>query len=255
MDRELDAALDAAREAGALALRYFTGRFDVALKPDQTPVTQADREAEQAIVARLRASFPDVGFLGEEYGAQGGQGRRWIVDPIDGTANFVRGIPYWATLLALEEDGEVTLGVVHAPATGDLLWARRGRGAFANGRPLRVSTVDRLADAMLVHSSLNYMKKLGDRPWRGFLRLVDATSRQRGFGDYFGYTFVLRGQAELMIEGDLKPWDLAPLKLLFEEAGGRLTDFAGTPTIYSGTVVASNGRLHDAALAVLNGEG
>jgi histidinol-phosphatase len=254
VDRALNAALDAAREAGALALRYFTGRFEVTVKPDHTPVTQADREAEVAIVSRLRAAFPDVGFLGEEFGAQGVQARRWIVDPIDGTKNFVRGIPYWATLIALEEDGEITLGVVHAPATGDLLWARRGQGAFANGRPLHVSAVDRLADATMIHSGLNYMKAEGGRVWPGFIRLVDATQRQRGFGDYFGYTFVLRGQAELMIECDLKPWDLAPLKVLLEEAGGRLTDFEGKPTIYSGTALASNGELHAAALAVLNGK-
>jgi histidinol-phosphatase len=251
-DRALEAALDAARAAGAIALRYFRGDVPVTLKADQTPVTQADREAEAAIVERLRAAFPDVGVLGEEYGAQGSQGRRWIIDPIDGTANFVRGIPYWATLLALEEEGEVTVGVVHAPATGDLLWARRGAGAFANGAPLRVSPVDRLAEATLVHAGLAYMKQL--RPagyWEGFLRLVDRTGRQRGFGDYFGYTFVLRGQAELMIECDVKPWDLAPFMVLFAEAGGRLTDFEGRPTIYSGTVLASNGRLHAEALAVL----
>ena len=254
VDRELEAALDAARAAGALALRYFTGRFEVSVKADRTLVTQADREAEQAIVARLGAAFPDVGFLGEEFGAQGPQERRWIVDPIDGTKNFVRGLPYWATLIALEEAGEVTLGVVHAPATGDLLWARRGQGAFVNGTPLRVSAIDRLAEATLVHSGLTYLRTL--RPasyWDGFLRLVDATDRQRGFGDYLGYTIVLRGQAELMLEADLKPWDLAPFMVLFAEAGGRLTDFEGRPTIYTGTVVASNARLHDAALALLNG--
>ncbi len=217
-------------------------------------MTQADRETEQAIVERLRAAFPDIGVLGEEYGAQGAQWRRWIIDPIDGTKNFIRGIPYWATLIALEEDGEVTLGVVHAPATGDLLWARRGAGAFANGRPLRVSTIDRLADATLLHSSLNYVRRLGPpRYWDGFLGLVDRTDRQRGFGDYFAYTFVLRGQAELLLEADLAPWDLAPFKVLFEEAGGRLTDFEGRPTIYSGTVLASNGRVHAEALAVLSG--
>ena len=224
------------------------------LKADQTPVTQADREAEQAIVARLSAAFPDVGFLGEEFGAQGAQGRRWIVDPIDGTKNFIRGIPYWATLIGLEEDGEVTLGVVHAPATGETLWAQRGRGAFANGEPLRVSGVDRLGEATLLHSSLNYVRRLPPgRYWDGFLRLVDLTDRQRGFGDYFAYTFVLRGQAELMLEADLQPWDLAPFAVLFEEAGGRLTDFEGRPTIYSGTVLASNGRLHAEALAALRG--
>jgi len=245
-------AFEAAKAAGAVALRYFQGSVQVTLKADQSPVTQADREAEQAIVERLRAAFPDVGVLGEEYGAHGGQTRRWIVDPLDGTKNFVRGIPYWATLIALEEDGEVTLGVVHAPATGDLLWARRGAGAFANGRPLRVSGIDRLEHATLLHSSLRYMRPPG-RHWEGFLDLVDRTERTRAFGDYFGYTFVLRGQAELMLEADLKPWDLAPFKILFEEAGGRLTDFEGRPTIYSGSALASNGRLHAEALAVLNG--
>ena len=144
--------------------------------------------------------------------------------------------------------------MVYAPATGDLLWAQRGRGAFGNDAPLRVSSIDRLAGATLIHSSLNYVKALRPgRSWDGFLRLVDHTERQRGFGDYFGYTFVLRGQAELMVEADLKPWDLAPLKILFEEAGGRFSDFEGRPTIYSGTALASNGLVHDEALAVLRG--
>jgi histidinol-phosphatase len=253
-DRALEAALDAARAAGALALRYFRSDVRVMRKADQTPVTQADQEAEAAIVERLRPAFPDVGFLGEEFGAQGSQSRRWIVDPIDGTKNFVRGIPYWATLIALEEEGEVTLGVVHSPATGELYWARRGQGAWLDGAALRVSRVDRLADAMLVHSSLNLLRPLDDgRCWEGFVRLVERTDRQRGFGDYFGYTFVLRGQAEVMLEADVKPWDIAPFKVLFEEAGGRFTDFAGKPTIYSGTALASNGGLHAEALAVLNG--
>jgi histidinol-phosphatase len=248
-DALLEAALDAVRAAGALALRHFSTGVEVALKADQTPVTRADREAEEAIVARLRSAFPDIGFLGEEYGEQGRQGRRWIIDPIDGTKNFVRGIPYWATLLALEEEGDVTLGVVHAPALGDLLWAGRGRGAFDGGRPLRVSGVDRLRAAKLVHAGLGYLR--AGPYWEGFLRLVDGTERQRGFGDYFGYIFVLRGQAELMVEADLKPWDLAPFKVLFAEAGGRFTDLDGTPTIYSGTALASNGRVHAEALALL----
>jgi histidinol-phosphatase len=251
--RALEAALDAARAAGSVALRHFRRELSVTIKADRTPVTQADREAEAAIVARLRAAFPDVGFLGEEFGAQGGQARRWIVDPIDGTKNFLRGIPYWATLLALEEEGEITLGVVHAPATGELFWAQRGRGAWVDGVPLRVSQVPRLADAMLVHSSLNLLRPRAGGPyWDGFVRLVDRTDRQRGFGDYFAYTFVLRGQAELMLEADIKPWDVAPFKVLFEEAGGRFTDFAGRPTVHSGTALASNGLLHDEAVALLN---
>ena len=154
-DRVLAAALEAARTAGGIALRYFRGDVRVMRKADRTPVTQADHEAEVAIVDRLRREFPDIGFLGEEFGAQGGQSRRWIIDPIDGTKNFVRGIPYWATLLALEEDGEITLGIVHSPATGELFWARRGQGAWADDAPLRVSPVDDLGEAMLVHTSLN----------------------------------------------------------------------------------------------------
>ena len=253
-DRILDAALDAARAAGAIALRYFRADVRVMRKADRTPVTQADQEAETTIVDHLRAAFPDIGFLGEEYGEQGGQGRRWIVDPIDGTKNFVRGIPYWATLLALEEDGEINLGVVHAPATGELYWARRGYGAWLNGAPLRVSPVAELGEAMVVHSSLNLLRPLDDgRVWDGFVRLVDRTDRQRGFGDYYGYTFVLRGQAELMLEADVKAWDIAPFKVLLEEAGGRFTDLAGRPTIYAGTALASNGRLHDETLALLTG--
>ena len=253
-DRVLAAALDAARTAGGIALRYFRGDVRVMRKADRTPVTQADHEAEVAIVDRLRREFPDIGFLGEEFGAQGGQSRRWIIDPIDGTKNFVRGIPYWATLLALEEDGEITLGLVHSPATGELFWARRGQGAWADDVPLRMSPIDDLGDAMLVHSSLNLLRPLdGGRWWDGFVRLVDRTDRQRGFGDYFGYTFVLRGQAEVMLEADVKPWDIAPFKVLFEEAGGRFTDFTGQPSVYSGTAVASNGRLHDEALALLGG--
>jgi histidinol-phosphatase len=253
-DRLLEGALAAARAAGAIALRYFRADVRVMQKADHTPVTQADQEAEAAIVERLRPAFPDIGFLGEEFGAQGDQARRWIVDPIDGTMNFIRGIPYWATLLALEEEGEVTLGVVHAPVAGELYWARRGQGAWLDGVRLRVSSRDRLEDAMLIHSSLNLLRPLeGGRYWDGFVRLVDRTDRQRGFGDYLGYTFVLRGQAELMLEADLKAWDLAPFRILFEEAGGRFTDFAGRPTIYSGTVLASNGHLHDEALALLAG--
>jgi len=251
-DRLLEAALDAVRIAGTIALRHFRGEVQVKRKADRTPVTQADHEAEAAIVARLQPAFPDIGFLGEEFGAQGGQSRRWIVDPIDGTKNFVRRIPYWATLLALEEEGEITLGVVHSPATGELFWARQGQGAWVDGARLRVSPVEDLAEAMLVHSSLDLLRSLeGGRRWDGFIRLVDRTDRQRGFGDYFGYTFVLRGQAEFMIEADVKPWDIAPFKVLVAEAGGRFSDFTGQPTIYSGTALASNGRLHDEALALL----
>ncbi len=253
VDKTLELAIEAVRAAGEVALRYFTGTFHVERKADKSPVTEADRRAEEIIVLSLRSAFPDFGFLGEEYGSQGPQdGTRWIIDPIDGTRNFVRGIPFWATLLALEEDGEVTLGVIYAPATGELFYARKGQGAHVDGKRLRVSGVDRLDEAFLVHGSLNLLH--GTEYWDGFVRLVDATERQRGYGDYHAYTFIALGQAELCVEVDVKPWDLAPLKLLTEEAGGRFTDLSGKPTIYSGNALVSNGRLHDQALALLHGD-
>jgi histidinol-phosphatase len=242
--------VEAARAAGAVALAYYRAGFEVAVKPDQTPVTQADREAEQIIVDILGRAFPDCGFLGEEFGAAGSAERRFVIDPIDGTRNFVRRIPYWATLIALEEGGEITAGVVHNPVSDEMYTARRGGGAFLNGARIHVSDVGRLGDAHLIHAGLGILRAGGY--WEGFVRLVDATGRQRGFGDYLGYGLVAEGKAEIYAEADLKPWDLAPCKLLVEEAGGRFTDFEGRPTVYTGTALATNARLHDAALALLS---
>jgi len=251
LDRALGAAVDAARAAGAIAMTYYTGGFDVTMKPDDTPVTQADREAEEAIVAALGRAFPAWGFLGEEFGAQGAKDIRWIIDPIDGTKNFVRHIPVWATLLALEAHGEIVAGVIHNPVSGELYAARKGGGARLNGRAVTVSDVGDLWTATLLHAGLRLYRKAG--VWDGLLRLVDATERQRGFGDYLGYALVAEGKAEIYVEVDLKPWDLAPCKIVVEEAGGRFTDLNGAPTIYSGHALATNGRLHDAALALLAG--
>ena len=250
----LQAMVDAARAAGEIALRYYRGSFDVVIKADQTPVTQADREAEQLIVEQLGRAFPDYGFLGEEFGSSGAKDRRFIIDPIDGTKNFVRGIPVWATLLALEEDGAVTAGVVHNPALGEMFSARRGGGAFRNGERISVSGIGRLAEAQLIHSSLRPLREAGY--WNGFAKLVDATDRQRGFGDYMGYTLVAQGKAEIYAEiyverSGLKPWDLAPCKILVEEAGGVFTDLHGRSTIYTGSAVATNGHLHEAVLGLL----
>jgi histidinol-phosphatase len=251
LDRALDAAVEAARAAGRIAVRYYHHGFDVTIKPDQTPVTQADRESEQTIIEVLGRAFPDHGFLGEEFGAKGSKERRWIIDPIDGTRNFVRRIPVWATLIALEEDGEVTAGVVHNPITGEMYRARRGGGAFVNGERIRVSSIVGLAQSQFLHAGLGLYRAAGH--WDGLARLADATDRQRGFGDYMGYTLVAEGKAEIYAELDLKPWDLAPCKILVEEAGGRFTDFDGRPTIYSGTAFATNGVVHAAALALFRG--
>jgi histidinol-phosphatase len=250
MDKRLEVAIAAARAAGEIALRYFRTRLTVDYKGDRSPVTQADRECEQRIVEVLRQSFPDYGIVGEEFGERGGGARpRWIIDPIDGTKNFIRGVPYFAVLIGLEEDGEVTTGVIYAPAVDDLLYAQRGAGAFDRNGRLRVSSVGTLRDGTVVFGGLDIFRKAGR--WDGFERLVWASGRQRGFGDYFGHTFVARGQAEAMVELDLKPWDLAAVKIIIEEAGGRLTDFTGAATIYGGDAIASNGLVHDEILKLL----
>jgi histidinol-phosphatase len=248
LDRALAAAVEAARAAGEVALKYYRTGFDVTLKADATPVTQADRGAEEAIREVLTRAVPGCGFLGEELGAVGDQQRRWIIDPIDGTKNFIRRVPVWATLIALEEQGEVTAGVIHNPVTGELLSARRGGGAWSSGERVRVSAVADLGQATLLHAGLRLLREAGR--WNGFVRLVDATERQRGFGDYLGYALVAEGKAEIYLETDLKPWDLAPCKVIVEEAGGRFTDFADTPTIHSGNAFATNGVLHETALAL-----
>jgi histidinol-phosphatase len=248
LDRALAAAVEAARAAGEIALKYYRTGFDVTIKADATPVTQADRGAEQAIREVLGRAVPGVGFLGEELGAVGDQQRRWIIDPIDGTKNFIRRVPVWATLIGLEEHGEVTAGVIHNPVTGELLSARRGGGAWSSGERIAVSPIADLGHATLLHAGLRLLREAGH--WDGLVRLVDATERQRGFGDYLGYTMVAEGKAEIYLETDLKAWDLAPCKVIVEEAGGRFTDFSGAATIHSGSAFATNGRLHDAALAL-----
>jgi histidinol-phosphatase len=251
MDRRLEVAIAAARAGGEVALHYFRSGVAVERKPDATPVTIADREAEKRVVEVLRAAFPEHGILGEEFGEHVGRGARWIIDPIDGTKSFIRGIPYFATLVALEEEGEVTTGAICAPALEDLLYAQKGGGAFDQNGPIRVSDVQSLRNAMLVFGGANVLRQAGR--WDAYERLVDASARQRGYGDYFGYTFVARGQAEAMIDVDLKAWDLAPLKIVIEEAGGRFTDFTGRPTIHGGSAVASNGRIHDEILTLISG--
>ncbi|MBI4514190.1 MAG: histidinol phosphate phosphatase [Deltaproteobacteria bacterium] len=249
MDKRLETAIAAARAAGEVALRYFRTALAVESKADQSPVTIADRECERRIIEVLSAEFPDYGVVGEEFGVRPGAGARWIVDPIDGTKSFIRGIPYFASLIGLEEEGEITLGVIYAPAIDELLYAQKGQGAYDRNGRLRVSERAPLQQSMVVFGGLNALRRTGY--WPALERIVDASARQRGYGDYFGHTFVARGQAEAMIEVDLKPWDIAALKIIVEEAGGRFTDFAGVPTIYSGTALATNARVHDEILAIL----
>jgi len=251
MDARLEAAIAAARAAGEIALGSFRTELAVERKADGSPVTRADRACEQRIVEVLGERFPDFGFFGEEFGESSGKaGARWIIDPIDGTKSYVRGIPFFATLIGLEEEGEVTLGVVHSPATGELVYATRGCGAFdENGKRLRVTEVATLDRAMVSFGGMAIFQH--ENRWSAFSEIVARSARQRGFGDYLGSVMVARGWSEAMLELDVKPWDLAPLKILVEEAGGRFTDFDGKATIYGGSAVVTNGLVHDEILAIV----
>jgi histidinol-phosphatase len=251
VDQVLDAMVAAARSGGAVALAHFRRGVEVTLKSDRSPVTIADSEAEQTILATLARACPDHGALCEESGERGSQARRFIVDPIDGTRNFARGIPYWAVLIALEEDGVLTAGVIHQPVSGEVYTARRGQGARLDGAPIRVSAVTKLEEATVAHGTLRILRRRGR--WEGFDRLVDATRAQRGFGDFLCYAWLAAGRVDVALGLNLKIWDLAAPKIIVEEAGGRLTDLDGHDSLTSGTALASNGHLHDVAVRLFAG--
>jgi histidinol-phosphatase len=247
-----DVAVDAAKQAGQLALRYFDSDLRVEWKQDQSPVTLADRETEALLRTTLLGRFPHDGFLGEESGDQPGtSGYRWVIDPIDGTRNYVRGIPIWATLVGLEYRGEQIAGVADLPAMGTTYRALRGDGAYRGDRRIHVSTVSDLRDAIMFYSSISWFVKAGKQDV--FLDLAARTQRQRGFGDFYGFVLVAQGSGELMIEHGVHVWDVAPVKPIIEEAGGRYSDWDGRPDVSRPDVVVSNGRVHELALQLLGG--
>jgi histidinol-phosphatase len=259
---DLDLAMETARraaEAGAAAaMRHFRAGVRVELKPDRSPVTVADREAEAAIVGVIRQRFPGHAILGEETGAhagtRAGELARWIVDPVDGTRGFTRGGSFWGPLVALEVGGEVVAGAMGMPALGELYWAARGRGAWRQvgaGAPerLRVSGLAAWEEATLSLGELKYLLAPDRRDQVN--RLTVTAAQARGYGDLAGCAMVLTGRAEAFIEAGVQIWDIAPLKILIEEAGGRFTALDGTATHASGSCVASNGLVHQHVLEAL----
>jgi histidinol-phosphatase len=245
-------AVEAAKDAGKLALGYFDSDVSVEWKADSSPVTRADREAEALLRQRLLGAFPQDGFLGEESGdAPGQSGFHWIIDPIDGTRSFVRGVPVWATLVGLEYQGQQIAGVAELPALGQSYRALRGAGSFRGERRIRVSDVADLSLAQMFYSSLSWFMKAGCKDT--FIDLAMRTQRQRGFGDFYGFVLVAQGSGELMVEYGVHAWDVAALKVIVEEAGGRFTDWDGGADIYRPDVLVSNTRLHDVALEILRG--
>jgi histidinol-phosphatase len=243
-------------ETDATVLRHLRGGLEVRTKADATFVTQVDTEVEALIRDRIRATYPGHGILGEEFGSDAGEGQtRWIVDPIDGTNNLVRGIPVFGTLLAVEDGGELIAAAISAPALSRRWHAARGEGAAVRDllgeRPIHVSSVDRLGDAQLLTSGLAAMEAAGFTT--AMAKLRTTVWRDRGFGDFWAYMLLAEGAADVMLEIGVSAWDLAAPAMIVGEAGGRLTDFAGQPSYAGPQSLATNGALHDAVLAVLEG--
>jgi histidinol-phosphatase len=245
-------ALELADAADRISMRYFRGRPRVDRKPDRTFVTQADTAIELELRERIEKKYPTHGVLAEEYGDRTSDKEiRWIIDPIDATHSYLRGVPAFATLIALERAGELEVGVMSAPALHERWHAVRGGGAWAGKRRLQVSKISELEDAQVFYASRTAFAAVGKE--RGFDAVVSAAWRDRGFGDFWGYALVAEGAGEAMFEPELYSWDLAAPLILIEEAGGRLTDFKGQRTYAGGNAVASNGLLHEIILEKLHG--
>lgn len=245
----LELAIEVARAAGAVALRYFESGVKVDTKPDRTPVTQADREAEALIRERISARFPSHRFLGEELGGSAGEGDVWIIDPIDGTKNFIRGLPFFAIQLALHRDGEPTIGVSYAPALGELLAAERGRGVTFNGSAIHVSQIAQLGDAFVSHGGLDQFEKHGRLP--ALIELGRRAMSIRGHGDFYGYHLLARGKVDAMLEASVSPWDVAAARVIVTEAGGCFTNLDGQVPELLSSSLATNGPLHQDILTLL----
>jgi histidinol-phosphatase len=240
---DLALALELANLADPIALaRFRADDLVVETKTDRTPVTDADRAVERAIRARLDHDRPDDGVLGEEFGTRDGGRRRWIVDPIDGTRNYERGIPVWATLVSLEEEGELRLGVVSAPSLGKRWWAERGEGAWAGTERLSVSSVARVEDAVLCFALDRQLPEVAYR-----------CRHARGFGDFWAHMLVAEGAVDGAIDAvGVSLWDLAAVQVIVEEAGGRFTDARGAARADGGSGISSNGLLHDELLEAMH---
>jgi histidinol-phosphatase len=259
----VEVAMAACDEADAISLASFRRSMRIEAKPDASFVTEADTAAERAIRARISARFPDHGLVGEEYGeAPSDSGRRWIIDPIDGTHNYMRGVPIYATLLALEIEGQLALGVVSAPALhrrwfswadGEAWAVDTVPGGWDRGSAMRltVSEIDSLAEASIVYSSVPSIRESGWAP--GFGPLLGKVWRDRGLGDFYGYMLVAEGAAEVMVEAELKLWDLAAPRAVLQHAGAIVTDISGGDDMPAHGVLATNGRLHQVIVAELSG--
>ena len=244
----LSVALEAAKNAEEIITAYYTSDIKVEHKDDDTPVTLADRGAEKVIRDTIKQTFPDHGFLGEEYGTEEGTSPYlWIIDPIDATKNYIRKIPIFGTQIALMKGDELILGVSNAPLLSECLYAEAGSGAFLNGEPIQVSNVTHPEDAMICHGGLNWFTEKGTFP--GVYNLINDVARSRGFGDFYMYHLLASARADAVVEAAISIWDIAAITVIVQEAGGKVTDVQGQPvTKQTTSLIATNGHLHTAVL-------
>jgi histidinol phosphatase-like enzyme (inositol monophosphatase family) len=248
----LNIATEAAYLGGRRTLAYFNTGVAVETKADQSPVTQADKEAEQLIRAHIQRYYPQHDILGEEGGATPGSDQRvrWIIDPLDGTKTFICGVPFYGVLIGVEVQGEPSVGVIYLPAFDEMICAARGLGCQWNGRTANVSTKRELQDAALLSTNITACQKRSD----AYDKLAARTKLQRTWGDCYGYALVATGRAEIMLDPAMNPWDCAPILPIMEEAGGKFTTWSGERTIWGQDAVATNGALFESVLAATKSE-
>ncbi len=254
LEEYLDFARETAWQAGQLTLGYFQTGLRPDFKADDTPVTAADRAAEALIRRRIEQKYPGHAIVGEEYGAEGSEGKshRWIIDPIDGTRAFVRGVPMYAVLIGLEIEGVCQVGVAHFPALGEMIAAATGAGCWWNGRRARVSEVATLKDGLLTHADTASFAVYGKgAAWQ---RLRAAAGFRVGWSDAYGYLLVATGRAEVMLDPIMNVWDCAPHLPILQEAGGFFGDWRGNPTIYSNEAIATTQTLLPEVMRLIRGQ-
>jgi histidinol-phosphatase len=247
----LDFAVELARGAGEITLKYFRKTPETTTKTDGSYVTIADREAEAYIRRQIASRFPDDGVLGEEEGeSHGRSGRRWIIDPIDGTFAFVHGVPFYGVLIAVEVDAEMSVGVINVPALDEIVFAARGVGCFLNGEPARVSQTARLEDALLLSTDFSSCERYG---FGKAAELLQARAKaSRTWGDCYGYVLVATGRADIMLDPVMNLWDCGALLPIIEEAGGTFTDWRGVRTAHGGNSIATNRLLFSEVMGLVS---
>jgi len=249
--RAMRALEESVVRAGEAAMQHFRKGVTSEKKPDRSPVTAADRETEQAIREYVLSEYPQAEFFGEETGRHGDNPElRFIVDPIDGTRAFIRGLPTWSVLVGIETAGVPVAGIAYMPAAGDLFAAVQGHGTTHNGTPVQVSNLSRLADATVTHGCLQQFTDTG--VGNALILLAGACDSARGFPDFDGYRQVLLGHSDAMVDPGVQPYDICAPAILIREAGGRFTSLQGEETIYGGSAIASNGVIHDELVAALS---